>query len=38
MAVAYDINSGEKLMNANELINISFRKTNEIRKTINGKL
>jgi hypothetical protein len=35
MAVAYDLNSGDKIMNANELINESVRRTNELKKTIN---
>jgi hypothetical protein len=34
MAAAYDLNSGERIMNANELINISVRKTNELKKNI----
>ncbi len=34
MAVAYDINSGERIMNANELINLSVRRTNELKKNI----
>jgi NADH-quinone oxidoreductase subunit D len=38
MAVAYDLNSGEKIMNANDLINESVKKTNELKKTINNRL
>jgi hypothetical protein len=38
MAVAYDLNSGDKIMNANELINESVKRTNEIKKTINSQL
>ena len=34
MAAAYDLHSGERIMNANELINISVRKTNELKKNI----
>jgi NADH-quinone oxidoreductase subunit D len=38
MAVAYDLSSGERIMNANELINESVRRTNEIKKTSNSHL
>lgn len=31
MAAAYDIDSGEKIMNAEELINLSMRKTKELK-------
>ncbi|NSW95542.1 MAG: nickel-dependent hydrogenase large subunit [Bacteroidales bacterium] len=34
LATAYDFDSGEKIMNARELINMSVEKTAEIRKTI----
>lgn len=34
MAVAYDINSGEKIMNAEDLIGLSAERTREIRKLI----
>jgi NADH-quinone oxidoreductase subunit D len=37
MAVAYDLSSGERIMNANELINESARRTNEIKKTSNSQ-
>ena len=37
MAVAYDINSGERIMNAYDLINESLKKTDMIRRTINSK-
>jgi hypothetical protein len=32
MAVAYDVHSGEKIMNASELIQKSENRTNEIKK------
>jgi len=32
MAVAYDVHSGEKIMNASELICKSAKRTNEIKK------
>jgi hypothetical protein len=38
MAVAYDLNSGHKLMNANELISASLKKTNEIKQSIKSQL
>jgi NADH-quinone oxidoreductase subunit D len=38
MAVAYDRESGHKLMNANELINESLKRTNELKKTFKSKL
>jgi NADH-quinone oxidoreductase subunit D len=38
MAVAYDLNSGEKIMNANELINESVKKTNDLKRTIKSRL
>ena len=37
MAVAYDLNSGDKIMNANELINESVKRTNELKKTIKSQ-
>lgn len=37
MAVAYDINTGEKMMNAAELINESVKKTNTFRNMINTR-
>jgi len=33
MAAAWDINSGQKILNANELIELSLKRTAEIRKT-----
>jgi len=38
MAVAYDANSGEKIMNAIELIDLSVKKTAEINKMIRNKI
>jgi NADH-quinone oxidoreductase subunit D len=38
MAVAYDLTSGEKIMNAFELINESLKKTIELKRTIKGQL
>ncbi len=38
MAVAYDINSGERILNATELIGRSLAKTEEIKSRINKKL
>jgi NADH-quinone oxidoreductase subunit D len=38
MAALYDLNSGERMMNANELINESVKKTNEIKRTIKSNL
>jgi len=38
MAVAYDMNSGDKIMNAYELINESLNRTNELKKLINNQL
>ena len=34
MAVAYDLNSGERIMNANELISLSARMSNELKKNL----
>lgn len=34
MAVAYDINSGERIMNAYDLINLSVKRTIELKKNI----
>ena len=36
MAAAYDVSSGEKILSANELINISLKRTGEIRKSNAG--
>jgi hypothetical protein len=33
MAAAYDLQSGERIFNANELINLSAKKTNDLRNT-----
>jgi membrane-bound hydrogenase subunit alpha len=33
MAAAYDLHSGERIFNASELINLSAKKTNELRNT-----
>jgi hypothetical protein len=38
MAAAYNMSSGEKIMNAYELINESVRKTNDIKRTLNSHL
>jgi len=38
MAVAYDLTSGEKIMNAFELINESLKKTIELKRTIKSQL
>ena len=32
MAVAYDMNSGKRIMNANELISLSVKRSNELKK------
>ena len=36
MAAAYDISSGKKIFNANELIDISMKRTKELRKSDAG--
>jgi hypothetical protein len=36
MAAAYDSSSGEKILNANELIEISMKRTEELRKSEAG--
>jgi hypothetical protein len=36
MAAAYDISSGRRMLNANELIELSLRRTAEIRKSGTG--
>lgn len=34
MAAAYDASSGEKILSADELINLSLKRTGEIRKSV----
>jgi NADH-quinone oxidoreductase subunit D len=36
LAVAYDLNSGDKIMNASELINLSVKRSNELKKNLIG--
>jgi NADH-quinone oxidoreductase subunit D len=38
MAAAYNLHSGAKILNANELINESVKRTNEIKKTFRSQL